>query len=340
MDNFSDSVLRKYLGLPPPRHYGRNVYEVDLQKSLLDQVKNGRGLSFKINFRDFTIAMSQFMREIFAAILKTRRITIVEFDGLEKCGVDLELFAHFVTQHKQLVRFTMRMGKSEEPLDYYDRHWTEISRGARISFNRNFSALAVALSLNPTLRSLCLNNVGLRLENLAHIHHIILSTPKLQILELRENDLDDTSIVSISEVLADSTSIRFVDFGLNPISDNAYSWCMNIWQRNYTVCSLKIHHPGVWGVIRGYTSTVLTLENYIERNRSLLWHNVHSQLVEFYLALAPLGLPTYIMLWIFDWLSPMTIAPEHNHVRKIRLLEGLVVSRRKMLSMRNAIMSE
>jgi hypothetical protein len=71
------------------------------------------------------------------------------------------------------------------------------------------------------------------------------------------------------------------------------------------------------------------------------WNNTHALICDNTLALAPLQLrdvvqlPVYVLLWIFDWLEPMIYYPEWRHVDKVRLIEGLVASRRRVLQLRD-----
>jgi hypothetical protein len=65
-----------------------------------------------------------------------------------------------------------------------------------------------------------------------------------------------------------------------------------------------------------------------------MWINLHPRLTEWCLALAPLRLTSYIVLWILDWIPPMTFRwydGEHrphdrNHLLKLRLIEGVMKS--------------
>ena len=63
------------------------------------------------------------------------------------------------------------------------------------------------------------------------------------------------------------------------------------------------------------------------RNRELQWVFIHSGLLDFCLALAPLNLPVYVLLEIFDWLPNMHLV---NHVKKIHLIIAVQNSIRKL----------
>ena len=68
-------------------------------------------------------------------------------------------------------------------------------------------------------------------------------------------------------------------------------------------------------------------QKFLKRNRSLLWCNVHPRILDFCISLAPLNLPAYVLLEIFDWLPLMHLV---NHVKKIHLIIAVQNSIRKL----------
>jgi len=88
-----------------------------------------------------------------------------------------------------------------------------------------------------------------------------------------------------------------------------------------------------------------TIDRLLQRNRSLQWRTVHAYLLDICLAFAPLQLPTYVLLEIFDWLPThaQIAGIDYNessmyrvsHIKKIRLIERVLVqSRRAVLAAR------
>jgi hypothetical protein len=55
------------------------------------------------------------------------------------------------------------------------------------------------------------------------------------------------------------------------------------------------------------------------------------------IAALPLELPVYILLWVFDWLEPMSHNPHLHVLRKVRLIEGLQRSRSTVTAMRSVV---
>ena len=67
------------------------------------------------------------------------------------------------------------------------------------------------------------------------------------------------------------------------------------------------------------------LEEAVARSWS---KEVHRDYLHIAIALAPLNLPTYILLWLLDWLPEFALKPE---IKKIRLLERIYESRRRRM---------
>ena len=63
--------------------------------------------------------------------------------------------------------------------------------------------------------------------------------------------------------------------------------------------------------------TCTKMLDFVLRNRSIQWQNVRYEVLDFCLALAPLNLPAYVLLEIFDWLPNMALV---NHCLKIHLI--------------------
>jgi hypothetical protein len=74
-------------------------------------------------------------------------------------------------------------------------------------------------------------------------------------------------------------------------------------------------------------------ENWNAAHRRSMWCNLHGRLLELCIALAPLHLSSYELLWILDYLPPMNFKCykdgrpyDANHLRKLRLYEGVMRS--------------
>lgn len=64
-----------------------------------------------------------------------------------------------------------------------------------------------------------------------------------------------------------------------------------------------------------------------ERNSRLQWGVIHPRLLDLSIAMSPLNLPPYVLLWIIDFLPEFAFVSHH---RKIHLLESIARSIRKI----------
>jgi hypothetical protein len=74
-----------------------------------------------------------------------------------------------------------------------------------------------------------------------------------------------------------------------------------------------------------------------DQYRISMWCNLHDRLLELHLALAPLRLTPYELLWILDYVSPMDfrcyregVPYDPNHTLKLRLFESVAASYQKL----------
>lgn len=88
--------------------------------------------------------------------------------------------------------------------------------------------------------------------------------------------------------------------------------------------------------------------NWWTQHRLAMWVNQRVRLINIALALLPLKLPTYVQLWILDWIPPfdfrwykkdgdISILYDLNHVNKLRLIESIGQSYENMVSERVTI---
>jgi hypothetical protein len=75
--------------------------------------------------------------------------------------------------------------------------------------------------------------------------------------------------------------------------------------------------------------------SYLNRRRK--WILVHGIVRDHCMALMPLDLPAYVLLWLCDWLPNVAVVTE---IKKIRLIENLIASRRRVLAARDAVVRE
>lgn len=61
---------------------------------------------------------------------------------------------------------------------------------------------------------------------------------------------------------------------------------------------------------------------FLMRNRRYAWSSVHREILNVCIAMMPLGLPIYVLLWIVEWLQPSWLA-SHNIQRKVDLIKGI-----------------
>jgi hypothetical protein len=74
--------------------------------------------------------------------------------------------------------------------------------------------------------------------------------------------------------------------------------------------------------------------------QSLVWRNVHNVLLELVIVVLPLDLPVYVLLWVLDWLKPMSHYPDMHLLKKVRLIEGLRRSRAVVKAMHSVTNSD
>jgi hypothetical protein len=87
-----------------------------------------------------------------------------------------------------------------------------------------------------------------------------------------------------------------------------------------------------------YAGHICATSDALRRNYSMAEDKVHRFVLDKCLALAPLRLPAYVILWILDWLPPLhhrfeyrgNLSYDPRHMLKIRLIESLTRSYRTL----------
>jgi len=110
---------------------------------------------------------------------------------------------------------------------------------------------------------------------------------------------------------------------------------LNVLKHNYSLIDGRVLFR--WSHMSAVQGFDIALNDISTRNRSLLWRHMHSVLLELMIAALPLELPVYILLWVFDWLQPMSHNPHLHVLRKVRLIEGLQRSRSTIIAMRSVV---
>ena len=97
------------------------------------------------------------------------------------------------------------------------------------------------------------------------------------------------------------------------------------------------------------TSAGMQLQTMLSRNRARSWPVIRGKLADLFLALAPLELPAYVILWISDWcpefdtfardqVSGLATTRDVLHGAKIRSLQKMYSARRRLLALRTSML--
>jgi hypothetical protein len=263
-----------------------------------------------------------FVSKMFAEIARKKRVQYLEISLITKLYEQQLPLAEFLAQHGELLHFILNMLQQSAPT---------LSLNA---VQHQFTRLADGLLKNTRLQVLWLNNAHISHECLHDLLRVLKSLSRLRDLALIGNLLCDDDAVAISKVLSESKTIRTLDMTHNLITAAGGEKCMLSWKSNYYITSLDILSLTNTDSIPMFIS-MNKLSNICSRNKTVRWAVIHGRIVEMYLAFAPLELPVYVLLWIIDWLPPMSLAPEHNHFKKVQLLQNLVASRCAVIARRS-----
>lgn len=120
--------------------------------------------------------------------------------------------------------------------------------------------------------------------------------------------------------LTESQKMRLTD---------AFEW-------NLAISSLKMTSYA-WSIVDEFPR----IDTFLKRNELLQWKNVRLWILDAVIAMSPLQLPPYVLLWIFDQLPHMERGV--SHVKKIRLIESVrnsiwtIIEQRSMLKTSGAV---
>lgn len=140
-----------------------------------------------------------------------------------------------------------------------------------------------------------------------------------------------------SALLIKNQTLTTIDFGLlclfGPTQQSSFLnvCCADFDFYHVPSCTLVLagaeRNYGLLSMPRfGRMTTIVSaqLNAICARNRELQWASVAPRIVDIVLALAPLELPAYVLLWIIDWLPHFERAV--NHFRKIKFVFCFTIS--------------
>jgi hypothetical protein len=285
---------------------------------LLKFAADKTAVSMGIDCYDWKDEMA-FLGHLLDEIVEKRHIVSLTFRHFEYLSLDFKRFCYFLERHKILISFTL-----SNLLIFH-----ALSRSILKDLYANFDWLSSALSCNQGLKSLDLHELNLPSSTMIHLLQLLKSLKKLKTLSLYGNQFTKEDLFAISNVVKSHNKfIRNVDFSHNNFSQQDEAELVANWKDNYSVVKLYFFLPKQPGTRVGLGRPIC------ERNEPLRWRNMRPIIIDLFIALAPLDLPLYTMLWIFDWLEPMSVSPDHRHYAKVYLLEKLINSRRTVLAQR------
>jgi hypothetical protein len=114
---------------------------------------------------------------------------------------------------------------------------------------------------------------------------------------------------------------QLIEMGVNVDENTDQDWLISL---DFSGCYIKQQGsphetPLQYAIRKDHTAIVTCI-------RATWSKTAHQNLVGICLALAPLCLPAYVVLWIIDWLPEYARKPE---IKKIRLIQGVTESVRR-----------
>jgi hypothetical protein len=252
------------------------------------------------------------------SVAETHHYTGIEFKNINLDYNDLEILCSFLKSYKKIRNLWIRVFKRDETgLGMYPTQQPNLAM--------KYQNLFDAVCSNTMLQRLNLTDLELTSAPIDKLTSALSALSRLTMLDLSGNSFKDEDAFKISSSLLKSKTLKSFHFTDNDLSHEGADKCVKIWEANYFVTTLYL----------GCSHGLCNYTGYITlRNRRLDWNVIHSHILGLFLALAGKQLPVYIMLWIMDWLDPMAINAEHFHFKKVRLLEGLVESHRRVINKR------
>jgi hypothetical protein len=310
-------------------HPKRANAELDYENDLMLIIVRNKERTLKVNFGKFQFVRTDFINSLFRSILVTKHICFLEFYECDHRR-HFQEFVDFIGNHKELIQL-----KITRKADF--SYAGAIAKTSATAKNINFTSLARAIAQNHNLRILELEEHSLSVWNVPDIGFILMNTPNLLTLNLSRNVFQDAGVIALAQILVDNKSVAFLNLQQNGVTEGGNLTCLQILESSYTICSYLVLNDISMLNRNGRVVAVKVVDDYGSRNKCLRWINVRTILADIYLALAPLKLPAYVMLWILDYLEPMALAADHHHMKKITLLQNLINSRRSIILNRQRI---
>jgi len=196
-----------------------------------------------------------------------------------------------------------------------------------------------------TLHTLSLSVVDWNVENVSACMNLVAQHGTLTYLgiDLPANEL---CAAALCDMLTTTTKLASLNvcFDSDDDNDDAYivtldnEMILNALNNNYSLVD-KRSTSLRWASF-DFPRFTAAVGLILTRNQSLIWHNMHTILLDVAIVLLPLDLPVYVVLWVLDWLEPMSHQPDMHLLKKVRLIEGLHRSRAVVKAMRSVTNSD
>jgi len=173
-------------------------------------------------------------------------------------------------------------------------------------------SLAAALMSNTSLVHIDLSSNKIGPEGGRAIARVLKANTRVTYIDLSYNLIDIEACAAIADALHYNTHLKNLYLSGNPTGVEGGKAIAQVLSMNYSLLDVLIDE---------YDLGVL-----LNRNQALIWRNVHCRVLDVCLALAPLSLPTYVVLEIVDWLPPMSVAVWHHHAKKVQLIATVLRS--------------
>jgi len=151
----------------------------------------------------------------------------------------------------------------------------------------------------------------------------------LRTVALLGSGLNDDTVRAVTSLARRTTTLQRVDvynnvqeyFGSDPVVKAALMRALDD----------NVYSTFIVGAFRSSSE----FDKFSIRNSMLQWSNVHYRLRDLCIALAPLRLPSYVILWVFDWLPShymidndewRSLMYRAHGLRKLRLIDAVMQS--------------
>jgi hypothetical protein len=123
--------------------------------------------------------------------------------------------------------------------------------------------------------------------------------------------------------------LEWIDFGHCRLID-----CVENWPHRYEIfqrlVGFRVQMHALPAEFRAINKNSVELAAKL-KTYFVSWKAVYRLLMENTIAMAPLELPQYVLLWTFDWIPGVG---QHAEYKKVRLIEGVLQSRQSIIDKR------